>query len=169
MKRILVVGSSGSGKSTLAKQLSEYLQLPFFPSDGFYWEPKWKIVPTDKVRQQINSVISQNAWILDGNFDDEHEVVWQQADCIIWLDYSLLTVLKQIMSRNLHWTLTRQRTWSGNTMTMQRAISGIWHAVKSYPLKRKKYPLWLSELSDVTVFRFCSKQETEIWLRDLNE
>ena len=169
MKRILVIGTSGSGKSTLAKRLSERLQLPFFPSDNFYWELDWKIASPDKVHQKVKDVISKDAWILDGNFDDQHEFVWKQAECIIWLDYSLLTILKQILSRNLNWVLTRQSTWSGNKMTMQRAISGIRHAVKSYSLKKEIYPRLLTDLTGVTIFRFCSKQETEMWLQGLNQ
>ena len=75
MKRILVIGNSGSGKSTLAKRLSECLKLPFFPSDHFYWELNWKIASSEKVRQQVRDVINQEVWILDGNFDDEYELV----------------------------------------------------------------------------------------------
>ena len=168
MKKILVIGNSGSGKSTLAKQLSELLHLQFFPSDNFYWESGWKIASSDKVRQQVIDVISKNEWILDGNFDDDHELIWKQADCIIWLDYSLPTILKQIVRRNFRWAITRQTTWSGNKMTFQRAISGIRHAVKSHSLKRKIYPYWLAELSGVRTYRFCTKQETEIWLQGLS-
>ena len=167
MKRILIIGASGSGKSTLAKRLSQRLQLPFFPSDGFYWGSNWSHIPTDKVRQQVLSVISQDAWVLDGNFDNEHESVWKQADCIIWLDYPLRSILKQVAARNLRWTLNRQQVWSGNTMTLKRTISGIRHTIKSYPLKREKYPLWLAQLERVPVYRFRSRKETEAWLQGL--
>lgn len=169
MKRILIIGSSGSGKSTLAKRLSECLKLPFFASDNFYWELGWKIASSEKVRQQVRDVIAQEAWILDGNFDDEREFVWKQADCIIWLDYSLSTILKQIVTRNFQWTLTRQPIWSSNKMTLQRAISGIRHAIKSYSLKKNNYPRWLTELSGVALYRFRTKRETEIWFQGLNQ
>ena len=168
MKRILVIGASGAGKSTLARRLSDHLQLPVFPSDFFYWEPGWKISSSDRVRQQVRAVVCREAWILDGNFDDEHDFVWKQADCIIWLDYSLPTILKQVLVRNLRWVVTRQPTWSGNTMTLQRAMPGIWHAIKSYSLKRDKYPRWLAGLSGVTIYRFGTKQETETWFQDLD-
>src|SRR5690349_6306113 len=114
MKRILVIGNSGSGKSTLAKKLSERLELPFFPSDGFYWEASWRVASHEKVYRQVREVMAHEAWILDGNFDDQHEFVWEQADCIIWLDYSLTTILVQILARNFKWTFTRQPTWAGN-------------------------------------------------------
>ncbi len=169
MKRILVIGTSGSGKSTFAQKLSECLRLPFFASDHFYWEPGWKTASPEKVHQQVLDVICQEAWVLDGNFDDEHEWLWQRADCIIWLDHSLMIILRRIASRNMRWVLTRQPTWSGNQMNMQRAMSGIRHAVKSYSEKRQNYPKWLPELSDTILYRFQTSHEADVWLQSLNQ
>jgi adenylate kinase family enzyme len=110
MKRILVIGTSGAGKSTLAQRIAKSLGLPFIASDHFYWEPGWKLTLADKVRQHIQRAVRQEAWVLDGNFDDEREFAWQRADCIIWLNYSLLTIGRQIVSRNFRWALTQQPT-----------------------------------------------------------
>jgi hypothetical protein len=167
MKRILVIGNSGAGKSTLSKRLSDRLHVPFFPSDPFYWEPGWRAAPADKVFRQLREVIAQEAWILDGNFDEHHEFVWRHADCIIWLDYSLPTITKQIISRNFKWLFLREPVWPGNKMTLRKAVSGIRHAIRSYPLKRRNYPCWLAELSSIPHRRFRTKQETEAWLQSL--
>src|ERR1051325_7678155 len=105
MKRILVIGTSGAGKSTLAGRISKSLELPFIASDHFYWAPGWKVVSSEKVRQHLREVVGQEAWVLDGNFDDEREFVWRRADCIIWLDYSLLTICSRVVSRNLLWVI----------------------------------------------------------------
>jgi adenylate kinase family enzyme len=168
MKRILVIGNSGTGKSTLAKRLSICLNLPFYPSDPFYWEPGWKPAPADKVFQQVREVTFSESWILDGNFDEYHEFVWRQADCILWLDYPLSVILKQVIIRNFKWLLTCEPVWSGNSMTLRRAVSGVRHSIKSYSLKKKNYPCWLAELSGIRQYRFRTKQETETWLQSLN-
>jgi hypothetical protein len=168
MKRILVIGNSGAGKSTLAKRLSDCLLLPFFPSDPFYWEPGWKTASTDKVFQQISDVISRESWIIDGNFDEYHECVWRRADCILWLDYSLPIILKQIIIRNFKWLFMREPIWSGNTMTFHSAISGIRHAIRSYTLKRQNYPRWLAEIPRIPYCRFRTRKETEAWLQGLS-
>ncbi|MBI5932373.1 MAG: hypothetical protein HY867_01595 [Chloroflexi bacterium] len=167
MNKLLVIGVSGAGKSTVANRLSAILNLPFFPSDGFYWEDEWRLASPEKVRQRLMDALSHDKWILDGNFDNEHEFVWKQADRIIWLDYSLPTILKQVIARNLRWTLTRQTVWSGNQMTLPRAVSGIHHALRSYAVKQETHPRWLSELRGVDVYRFCSRKETELWLKSL--
>jgi hypothetical protein len=169
MKRILVIGTSGAGKSTLAQRVSESLGLPFIASDHFYWEPGWKVAPSAKVHQQLSEVIRREAWVMDGNFDNERELVWGRADCIIWLDYSLLTIGRRIVFRNFLWVITRQPTWSGNRMTLQRALSGLRHALKSYGVKRRNYPQWLAELSGVPSYRFGTSSEAEAWLQGLNQ
>ena len=107
--------------------------------------------------------------MLDGNFDDERELVWCRADSIIWLDYSLLTVCSRIVLRNFLWVITQQPTWSGNRMTLQRAFSGLRHAVKTYRIKRRNYPRWLAELSGVASYRFSTSSEEEAWLQSLNQ
>lgn len=168
MKRILVIGNSGVGKSTLAKRLAECLNIPFFPSDPFYWEPGWKLAPAKKVFQQVSEVTARDAWILDGNFDEYHELVWSRADCIIWLDYSIPIILTQVVLRNFKWLVMREPTWSGNTMTLQRAVSGVRHAVKSYSLKRRKYPVWLAGLPGIPQYHFRTRRETEAWLQEFN-
>lgn len=168
MKRILVIGNSGAGKSVLAKRLSTCLHLPYFSSDPFYWGPGWEPASADKVFQQVREVTSRESWILDGNFDEYRELVWKRADCILWLDYSLSLILRQVILRNFKWLLTREPTWSGNRMTLQRAISGIRHARRSYPLKKKNYPCWLAELPGTAQYRFCTRKETETWLQGLN-
>jgi hypothetical protein len=164
----MVIGTSGSGKSTLARRLSERLHTPFFASDPFYWKAGWKLVPSDEVLRQVVDVISREAWVLDGNFDDERELVWKRAECIVWLDYSITTILRHITVRNLHWMITGQPVWSGNRMTLRRAVSGIKHALRSHAGKRKMYPLWLAELSGTEVHRFQNMNETEAWLKSLN-
>jgi adenylate kinase family enzyme len=169
MNRILIIGTSGCGKSTLAKRVSERLQIPFFPSDEFYWEPRWKIATQDKVHRLVWNIVYQDTWILDGNFDEIHDLVWRRADCIIWLDYPLLTIFGQILTRNFRWVLTRQKIWSGNTMTLQRAISGIHHMVNSYSQKKKKYPFWLSEIPNIVCHRFRARDETEMWFENITK
>ena len=169
LKRILIIGASGSGKSTLARRLAERLNLPYFPSDPFYWDDNWKPASPKRVQQQLLKVVEQEAWVLDGNFDDHRELVWQCADCLIWLDYSLLTILNRVTARNLHWAVTRQSIWSGNRMTFQRAFSGIGHTIRSYPAKKRNYPQYISALSGVAVYHFRDSHQTETWLTKLNQ
>ena len=167
MQRILIIGSSGCGKSTLARRLSTRLSLPYFATDPFYWETNWKPASPERVREQLHGVLSQDAWVLDGNFDDERALLWTHADCIIWLDYALPVILSRVIWRNLGWAISGKVTWSGNRMSFQRALSGIRHSLRSYPLKRAIYPEYLAALTGVDVYRFRSSRQTETWFAGL--
>jgi len=123
------------------------------------------VASSEKVHQRLKEVVRQEAWVLDGNFDNEREFVWCRADCIIWLDYSLMTICSRIVFGNFLLLITQQPTWSGNRMTLQRALSGLRHAAKSYRIKRRNYPQWLAELSGIPSYRFRTSREAEAWLQ----
>ncbi len=167
MRRFLVIGASGSGKSTLAQRIALRLALPYVPTDGFYWEPGWKVASSQRVETLLEAALAQYAWVLDGNFDDQRDWVWPRADCVVWLDYPLPIVLGRVIERNVRWVLTGETVWSGNRMTWRRALSGIRHAARSHGLKRRLYPGYLAALVGPTVLRQRSATETEAWLNAL--
>ena len=166
LKKVLVIGCSGVGKSTFAKCLSQQTGLPYVATDPFYWEADWQLATTENVVKRVEQVTLQDAWILDGNFDAQRDLVWQRADTIIWLDYPLSQVAFQVTKRNLGLWLNQKSTWSGNRMTWARAWSGIRHALKSHSLKRENYPLLLNDVSHLQVFHFKRSEEATNWLKE---
>ncbi len=164
MNRVLVVGCSGAGKSTLAAQISESTGLPYVPTDSFYWEADWKPTPVETIVTQLEDTISKRAWVLDGNFIDQRDRVWRQADTVIWLDLPRGRVLSRIVRRNVGWWFTRSITWSGNRMTWRRAWSGIRHSFRSHEKKRRAYPTYLREFPHLKILRFRSPAEVRLWL-----
>lgn len=165
MKRILVIGTSGSGKTTLAQTLAQRLGLPFTPTDPLYWQPGWQPRPARLVRRQVRKLVTAERWVLDGNFDDQRSEAWRRAECIVWLDYPLSTVLGQVARRNLGWFINGTETWAGNRMSLVQAISGILHALKSHRRKSRSYPIWLAQFPKLQVIRLKNSQECQEWLR----
>lgn len=167
MQRLLVIGTSGSGKSTLARAVAERLQLPYVATDSFYWEPGWKPASSTHVETCLSAALARPAWVLDGNFDVQHNRVWALADCIVWLDLSWWQIVSRVALRNVRWVLTREPVWSGNVMTWRRAWSGIRHAAMSHSLKRRLYPHWLAEAAVPRVWHFKTDREVAAWLNQL--
>jgi hypothetical protein len=164
-KRILVIGASGSGKSTYAQMAADKLNLTYIATDPFYWDIDWQLVPDAVVRERVAEALQHPDWVMDGNFDDLRELVWQQADCILWLNLPFLTVLYRVITRNLRWWVTKEAVWSGNRMTLKHGISGVRHAMKSYWKKKRDYPAWLQEVPNVIIF--STSRQGRKWLEDL--
>lgn len=163
-RRIVVLGCSGSGKSTLAAVLARKLGLPYAPSDHVFWTGDWRPTPPADVRAWADGATAGEAWVLDGNFDSDRDLVWARADLAVWLDLPLGLVMRQVLTRNLGWWLSGARVWGGQRMTLKHAFAGARHALRSHGLKRRAYPAWLEALERTEVVRITSPGERERWL-----
>ena len=123
--KILVVGPPGAGKSTLATAVADRLTLPYSPVNWFRWQTDWKVTPASQFNRLIDGVLNQAAWVMDDNVQGREAEIWPQADCVIWLDYSLAHVLARIARRNLSWWLTGKMIWGVNQMTLGLSLIHI--------------------------------------------
>ena len=147
-RRIVVVGTTGSGKTTLASELAQQLEVPHVELDALHWEPGWTEAPTDLFRERVTRALSGEAWVTDGNYSAVRDIVWSRADTIVWLDYSLPTILYRLTRRTFRRAFTREELWSGNkerilTQFLSRDSIFLW-ALKTYRRRRREYPELLS-------------------------
>lgn len=99
MKRVLVIGSCGSGKSTLSRRLHERTGLPLVHLDRHYWKPGWVEPAKDEWRSKVSELISEDSWILDGNYGGTMEMRLKRADTVIWLDLSRYLCVLRVLKR----------------------------------------------------------------------
>ncbi len=98
--RIIVVGNCGSGKSFLSKELSTITHLPLIHLDVEFWQPNWEKTPKDEwIKKQIN-FISNEKWIIDGNYNSTMELRFKAADLVIFLDINRFTCLLSALKRH---------------------------------------------------------------------
>lgn len=162
--RIAVIGCSGSGKSTLAAALAARLGLPYVATDGVFWTGDWRPVPHEESRACLGAATARPAWVTDGNFDGDRDLLWARAELVVWLDLPLAVVLARVLRRNLRWWAGRERVWGGQRMTLAKALGGARHALASHGLKRRTYPGWLAELGGAQVVRIGSAKALARWL-----
>src|SRR5947207_5429705 len=98
-KRIHVVGTSGSGKTTLALALSERFAIPHVSLDALHWEPNWTGAPVEVFRERTAQAVLGEAWSLDGNYHVVRDIVWNRANVVVWLDFSLPVILWRLTKR----------------------------------------------------------------------
>lgn len=108
MRKILVLGSGGSGKSTFAKRLGEVLAIPVLHLDSFYWRAGWTEPGEEEWSEIIESLLSRQSWIMDGNFGGTLDIRAQACDTIVFLDRSRWLCLWRVIKRRLqYWSVVR--------------------------------------------------------------
>jgi adenylate kinase family enzyme len=101
MQRVAVVGSGGAGKTTFSRQLGEALGLPVIHLDHHFWKPGWTETPKDEWRRAQAEMVTDDRWVIDGNYGGTLEVRFPRADTIVVLDYPRVTCLGRALRRSL--------------------------------------------------------------------
>jgi adenylate kinase family enzyme len=117
VERIVVVGTSGSGKTTLAQQLATCLNYPHIELDSLYWGENWTESPD--FLENVAQEVKQPFWVLDGNYSRTRDIIWPQADTIIWLDYSIWVCYWRMVRRVFQRVFWRVELWNGNRETFR--------------------------------------------------
>jgi adenylate kinase family enzyme len=169
-RRVVVVGVSGVGKTTFAQQLGERLGAPAIEMDALHWGPNWTMAELDVFRERVRQALAGERWVVDGNYSKVRDIVWTQADTLVWLDLPLPLILWRLMKRSVRRVVSREELWNGNRETFQgqflsRDSLFLW-ALKTHAQMRKTYPQLVRqpEYSHLRVWRLRSPREVARWL-----
>jgi adenylate kinase family enzyme len=170
MNRIVIVGTTGSGKSTLAEVLARQLDLAFVDLDALHWEPNWKAAEPDIFRERVRTALRVDRWVVGGNYSKARDIIWTQADTLVWLDYPLWLSQWRLFKRTLKRVITREELWgTGNVETWRNAFRPndnlFQWAVTSRRKHHAEYPVLFTqpEYRHLQVFRLHSPAETHRW------
>lgn len=172
-RRISVVGTSGSGKTTTASLIARRLGIDHIELDALHWEPNWAEAALEVFRERVSQALSGETWVVDGNYNKTRDIVWNRADTVVWLDYTLPVILRQLVQRTMRRSLTQEELWGGNRETLSKALFSresilLW-ALKTYRRRKREYPTLLSqpEYAHLKLVRLRSPRETREWLSTL--
>ena len=104
MQRVMVIGPCGAGKSTLSFKLANCLQLPLFHMDKLGWRAHWIEAPKDETLRDLEEILQQDSWLIDGNYGSTMPQRISKADLIVYLDYPILLCFWRVL----------KRTWKGH-------------------------------------------------------
>lgn len=159
MKKILVIGCPGAGKSTFARKLRENLQLPLYYLDMIWHKPDKTTCSAEEFDRQLQKILQENRWIIDGNYLRTLEMRLQAADTVFFLDYPLEVCLAGAKERigkkreDLPWVETELdmefRQWILDFSRDQLPV--IYRLLKQYESGRK-------------IFIFRSREDAERYL-----
>ncbi len=174
MQRISVIGTTGSGKTTVARRTAEALGVPHIELDALHWGPDWEAAPLETFRERVSDAIQGEGWVVDGNYSNVRDIMWDRADTVLWLDYPFLGTFLRLLWRTLRRLILREELWNGNRESLTMMLSGdsilLW-AITSHPRYGEEYAQLMSdpEYAHVRFLRHRSRRETEDWLRSLRE
>jgi adenylate kinase family enzyme len=97
--KIAVIGSGGSGKTTFSVILGDYLSVPAYHLDEFYWKPGWVRTPNDEWDSFQNDLVRKDEWIIDGNYESTLDIRLDASDTVIFYDISPCICLYRVVKR----------------------------------------------------------------------
>lgn len=101
--RICIIGPSGAGKSTLAHKIGQKQSLPVLHLDKIAHIPhtKWVRCSMDDFKEKHDEFISQDKWIVEGNYRTLIPFRLERADTVIYLRFNRFGCLYRFIRRAL--------------------------------------------------------------------
>ena len=141
--RVVVIGTSCVGKTTFARSLARVLSFPHIELDTLYWQPNWIPRPPDEFRALTGQALSQDYWVIDGNYGVVRDLIWSRATTVIWLNYVFPVVLWRALTRTVRRVLTKEELFSANRESLRMAFfsreSILWWVLTTFHRRRKQY------------------------------
>ena len=174
-KRLVVVGVTSSSKSTLAERIARRFELNYIELDALHWEPNWQSAPLEVFRDRVRKAIEDERWVVAGNYHTVRDLIWPNAEAIIWLDYSLVRVFWQLTRRNFKRWWTQELLWGTNREPLWNHFKlwskeSLYHWLfRTYWRRKREYPLLFSQTEHrhLKVIRLKHPKETAEWLENL--
>ena len=163
MRRILVIGCPGSGKSTFSKRLHEITGVPLFHLDRMNWNPDGTAVDRSVFQSRLEQVLSEDQWILDGNYGSTMERRLRACDTVFFLDYPLDVCLNGIQERR-----GKPRTDMPWVESPGEVDAAFLEFVKNYPTQSRPGVLaLLRKYAQKEIHIFRSRDEADAFLKRL--
>ena len=112
----------------MARALAEALGCRHLELDSVYHQPGWEPIPNEQFRARIESFMAtEDRWVIDGNYTSHGiaELVWPNADTIVWMDPPKSVVMSQIVRRTVPRAFLRRELWNGNTEDWRNLFSRV--------------------------------------------
>ena len=141
--KIYIVGTSGSGKSTLAQEIAEMFTLKHIELDALHFGPQWVERPWDVFIEDVKREIESPNWVVCGNYSPVRDLLMQNANLLIWLDYSFTKIFWQTTKRTFRRLIRKEPCCNGNYESWRQQFfskySIFWWVISTYRKRRRRY------------------------------
>lgn len=156
-KRILILGSIGSGKTTLANSIQKKKKLSVYHLDKEYWLPNWTRPDFQIWEEKIAKFVSEEEWVIEGNYIETLPSRLERADLVIMLDIPTRICIRGLFWRTLKGQFFRRKDLGvGCKDAFNKAYQELVEWAKSF--KTIYYPALMQVISqypqvDVKIFK----------------
>ncbi|MFB7453470.1 adenylate kinase [Streptomyces sp. NPDC056194] len=171
MKKVAFFGPPASGKTTIAGKLAAQMGVAHTDLDEVLFTDAG-VLPLEEFRAAAEQITRGESWVVEGNFSKLADVVWHQADVLVWLDLPLWLVVWRITVRNLRQLSGLDTSAQARRLTWKRAFFGrrslLRTAVRKYRRNRPRYVRQVAETAalGVCVVRLRGGREADAWLAE---
>ena len=106
--RVLIIGRPGSGKTTIGKKISKKFNIPSYTMDEIYWDKNWTRPNYDIFLKRLDSILTQDSWVIDGNYYESLDIRVNRATHVVYLDFPWWLCLYRYVKRSLDRYLSRE-------------------------------------------------------------
>lgn len=99
------------------------LGLPRTELDALFHQPGWTQLPIDEFRAAVGRVSASDRWVIEGNYRQVRDLVWDRAQLVVFLDLSRWTVMRQLLLRTVRRGVTQGELWNGNRESLANLFS----------------------------------------------
>ena len=99
MKKAIVIGCSGSGKTTFAEKLRDRTGMPLYYLDAVWHKPDRTHISRAEFDERLAEILSQDTWIIDGNYSRTVEIRIQACDTVFLFDLPTEVCLQGAIDR----------------------------------------------------------------------
>ncbi|MBK1876785.1 GNAT family acetyltransferase [Pelagicoccus mobilis] len=173
--RFNIVGCSGSGKSTFARKLANKLNAPYVELDALFWGPNWSESTDEIFFQNLDTKLTGDAWVIDGNYTRTIPIKWKHVQTVIWLDLPFTRTFWQALLRATRRAYNKEELWpgTGNTESFRKTFLShdsilLW-TLTSYRTVRRRYQKLLADpqYSHIQFLHFRSHKQANAYLDQL--
>lgn len=100
MQKIIVLGNSGAGKSTFSSILSKKINIDCLHLDPIVFKYSWDIPNFEELEIKVAEMLTNNSWIIDGNFINNALERFEKCDTVYFLDINRFTCLFSVIKRH---------------------------------------------------------------------
>ena len=159
MKKIIIIGCPGSGKSTFARALHNKTGIPLYYLDMLYWNADKTTVSKDVFIERLKKVLSEDEWMIDGNYGSSMELRMAECDTVFFLDFDSDICISGIKER-----MGKQRPDMPWIETQEDPE--FLEFIKNYKTdSRPKVIELLKKYNEKNIVIFKNREETESYLK----